>query len=124
MPRKRRQMRGAGLKSWLMRTARSVNNFLKKHKILSRGSRVYGNIPMLPYSGIVGKASPIFGKMGYGMKTKSVGYGMKPCKRKVGRRAVSMRSSGLKRAGMGLTLAGGRSYTRTQKRKPRRRYKK
>ena len=93
--RKRKSGRGKRLQKvgrWAkgaFKTLKSANAFLRKHKIISRGSRMYGAAG-LPYSSDVVKYGNQAGKMGYGKRR--IGYRMQRRKQVYG---------------MGLSPAGG-----------------
>ena len=49
---------------------KKAHNFIKKHKILSRGAKAY-SMTGLPFGGHVGKAGSVAGKLGYGRRRRT-----------------------------------------------------
>lgn len=99
----RHQQRGGSLWGSISKGLRSMARFAKKHKVLSRGAKVY-SMTGLPYGGYVSKAGRVAGKAGYGKKRK-VGRPRKcGCKKKGG--GLTRGGGGLKRSGGGLKRSG------------------
>ena len=101
-----RKMKGRGkFKEFLGK----ANNFLKKSQILSKLGNAYskyGSLAGLPYTGLVGTASGIAERAGYGRRIK-----------KRVRKGGSLQPAGARR-GFGLSLAGGSRRPHMVSRRP------
>ena len=98
-PRRRRQMSGAGLFSWIKKALPKLNKFIKKHKLISTVGSALGSAGV-PYAGQGGNVA------------KAVGYGRRK-RRVVRRRRRTTTGRGYKLAGQGYKLAGNGRRRRT-----------
>ena len=60
--------------SKIMKWLGIANAFLKKHKLVSKLTNIYGETKTLPFSDSVGKFSKFSDSVGYGRRTKSRVY--------------------------------------------------
>jgi hypothetical protein len=96
--RRRRHRMHGGFLSWVKKAAKSANRWLKKNKVLSRAAGLYGKFGSnfgLPYTSHANKGSKYLRMAGYGS-----GY---------------RRGGGVRLAGRGPGLAGGRRRRRRKK---------
>jgi len=88
---------GAGILGDVWKGIKKAAKFVKKHKGISRGAKIWQSLG-LPAGKMIGKYGKIAGRHGFGKKRR----GKKPGPKRGRRKGI-----GLKRAGAGTSRAGG-----------------
>lgn len=101
----KRKQGGKGLFDTISNAVKNAVAELKRGKYISKAAKFYGNIPLLPHSGIVGSLGNIAEQNGFGKKKRT---------RKTSKCACP-KGKGLRLSGSGLVLSGGRGRSRRAK---------
>jgi hypothetical protein len=95
----KRKQTGKGLFDTLSNAVKNAVAELKRGKYISKAAKFYGNIPLLPHSGIVGTLGNI---------AEQNGFGKRRATRKKSSCVCPTKGRGLRLSGSGLQLARGR----------------
>jgi hypothetical protein len=104
----KRKQGGKGLFDTISNAVKNAVAELKRGKYISKAAKFYGNIPLLPHSGLVGSLGNIAEQNGFGKKRRTRKTSACACPKGKGLQLAS----GLKLSGSGLQLARGRKPKR------------
>lgn len=72
MPRRRKQKGEGPAWDWIKKSAKTVHDFVKDKKLISKGLNALASSGITPYSAGLARASTVASTLGYGKKSKTM----------------------------------------------------